>query len=141
MIVLACMVLIIVIQGHDFLSLYNSWNIYIIGIIGFRLYQNRRAIFGRGYSITMVIRVMVFNLLGALALGVVVAYVMTWQHGLAFDMILATLPVLAVLIFGSQLDLIRIWTCRGNRKLERSTPKKPFILQSQYYSVSTHESS
>ncbi|KAG6819261.1 hypothetical protein H0H93_013617 [Arthromyces matolae] len=42
------------------------------GVIGVRLYQNRRIISGSGQSITMVIRVMIFSLLGALALGLVV---------------------------------------------------------------------
>ncbi|KAF8067919.1 hypothetical protein FPV67DRAFT_1449507 [Lyophyllum atratum] len=76
----------------------------IAGVIGVRLYQNRGIISGSSQSVTMVIRVMIFSLLGALALGVAVAYVITWKHDQAFDMILASLPVLAFLIFGSQLE-------------------------------------
>jgi len=124
MVVLACMVLIIVIQG----------------IIAVRLYRNRSVISGCGKSITMVIRVMLFSILGALALGVAVAYVITWQHDQAFDMILASLPLLAFLIFGSQLDLIRIWTCRGNRNRNPRFQEKKLQLHSKYASVSTQDS-
>jgi len=121
LVVLSCMVLIVAIQG----------------IIALRLFRNRRMISGSSQSITMALRVMVFSIIGALALGVAVAYVITWQHDQAFDMILASLPVLALLIFGSQLDLIRIWTCRPHRT--STITEKPLIL-SRYSAVSSNES-
>jgi hypothetical protein len=51
-----------------------SYSLLKIGIIALRLYRNRHIISGSGQSITMAIRVMVFSVLGALALG----YVFFW---------------------------------------------------------------
>ncbi|KAF9458171.1 hypothetical protein BDZ94DRAFT_1271413 [Collybia nuda] len=118
LVVVSCMVLIIAIQG----------------IIALRLYRNRHIISGSSHSVTMAIRVMVFSLLGALALGVAVAYVITWQHDQVFDMILASLPVIAVLIFGTQMDLVHVWMCR------RRVIKKHSRPISQYAAVASLES-
>jgi hypothetical protein len=121
LVVVCCMVLIVALQG----------------VIALRLYRNRSIISGSSQSVTMVARVMIFSLLGALALGVAVAYVVTYQHDQAFDMILASLPVLAFLIFGTQLDLVRVWMCHRDPK---PPTEKPLLLHSQYSSVSTRES-
>jgi len=118
LIVAGCMVLIVI----------------ALSVIGKRLYRNRRAISGSSQSFALVARVMIFSLLGVLALGVAIAYVMTAKHGQAFDIILACLPVLAVLVFGSQLDLIRTWTCQA-----QIIPRRDKAVQSQYSSVSTQE--
>lgn len=124
LIVVCCTVLIVALQG----------------VIALRLYQNRGIISGSSQSVTMVIRVMIFSLLGALALGVAVAYVITWKHDQAFDMLLASLPVLAFLIFGSQLDLLRVWTCRRNPNRRTRAAEKPLLLHNRYSSVDTHYS-
>ncbi|RDB27488.1 hypothetical protein Hypma_003845 [Hypsizygus marmoreus] len=120
LIVMCCMVLIVGQQG----------------VIGVRLYRNRRMLSGCG-QVTMVARIMLFSLLGVLALGVAIAYVMTSKHGQVFDIILASLPVLAVFIFGSQLDILRIWMCRRRKS---SSHEKLFTPHSKYSSVSTEES-
>ncbi|GLB38954.1 hypothetical protein LshimejAT787_0601160 [Lyophyllum shimeji] len=108
------------------------------GIIALRLYRNRTVISGCSQSVTMAIRVMVFSLVGALALGVAIAYVVTYQHDQAFDMILASLPVMAFLIFGSQPDLARVWMCRRDRTCQ-AAEKSLLLSHSQYSSVSTQE--
>jgi len=108
--------------------------IVALGVIGKRLYRNRNVIKGSNQSFALVARVMVFSLLGVLALGVAVAYVMTSKHGQAFDIILACLPVLAVLVFGSQMDLLRTLMCQGQRL---PIPEKS--LHSPYSSVSTQD--
>jgi len=80
----------------------------IQGYIGLRLFRNRTLFQDRQLK-TMAIRVMVFSLLGALGLGVGVAYVLFSKEGPAFDIMLAFLPACGVLIFGSHSDLINVW--------------------------------
>jgi len=80
----------------------------IEGYIGLRLLRNRKLLQDRQLK-TMAIRVMVFSLLGALGLGVGIAYVLFSKQGTAFDIIMAFLPACGVSIFGSHSDLINVW--------------------------------
>jgi len=83
--------------------------VVIEGEIAFKLHRYGKLIFGSGESITMVIRVLVFSSLGVLSLVMAVAWVIAYSHDQAFDIILALLPVSAFLVFGSQMDLVRVW--------------------------------
>ncbi|KAJ7044840.1 hypothetical protein C8F04DRAFT_598139 [Mycena alexandri] len=97
----------------------------IEGYIGLRLLRNRKLLQDRQLK-TMAIRVMVFSLLGALGLGVGIAYVLFSKQGPAFDIIMAfrtiyfsyktqftdvryAVPACGVSIFGSHSDLINVW--------------------------------
>ncbi|KAJ7179645.1 hypothetical protein C8R46DRAFT_646150 [Mycena filopes] len=80
----------------------------IEGYIGVRLFRNRTLLQDRPLM-TMAIRVMVFSLLGALGLGIGIAYVLFSKQGPAFDIIMALLPAVGVLVFGSHSDLINVW--------------------------------
>jgi len=105
-------------------------------IIGLSLYRNRSVITGSGNAIRMVLRVMLFSLLGAVGLGVGIAFIVTWEHGPAFDLIMAALPVSGVIIFGSQMDLISVWMFWKPRRVESRPPspgldsfKEKFMLK------------
>lgn len=112
MVVVCCSVLIVAIQG----------------MIATKLYKKRGIISRSGQSFTMVVRVMVFSLLGALALGAGVAHAITVHHDQPFDMILACVPVLATIVFGSQLDLVYVWICHKKRT---SSIEKPLMTSTQ----------
>ncbi|KAK0439337.1 hypothetical protein EV421DRAFT_855479 [Armillaria borealis] len=55
------------------------------------------------------VRVMTFGLVGLLALIVSAIYVFTNRQGSAFDIVLALVPNFGVVIFGSQVDIMRVW--------------------------------
>jgi len=73
------------------------------------LFKNRKVIAGSVISLTMTFRVMFFTFAGGLGFVVSVVYVLSWKPGAEFDIVLAIIPVLALMIFGSQLDLMRSW--------------------------------
>jgi len=80
----------------------------IEGYIGTRLIRSRNILKDR-QLIKMALRVMIFSLLGALGLGVGIAYVLFSKQGPVFDILLALLPASGIIIFGSHMDLIRVW--------------------------------
>ncbi|KAJ7499476.1 hypothetical protein FB451DRAFT_39763 [Mycena latifolia] len=80
----------------------------IEGYIGIRLFRSRKLLKDRQLT-TMALRVMIFSLLGALGLGVGVAYVLYSKQGPVFDILLALLPICGVIIFGTHMDLINVW--------------------------------
>ncbi|KIY66219.1 hypothetical protein CYLTODRAFT_491641 [Cylindrobasidium torrendii FP15055 ss-10] len=75
--------------------------------------------------ISLSIRILVFALLGVLAIGLALVFVFVKYHGPVINIILATLPVFAAIIFGSQQDIIDVWRAllHGRRpvKAEYST--------------------
>ncbi|TFK41759.1 hypothetical protein BDQ12DRAFT_720573 [Crucibulum laeve] len=107
--------------------------------LAFRLYRNQQTITSGSHWRTTVIRVMVFSFLGVLALAVAVAYAITSQHDQAFDLLLASLPVLAVLIFGTQMDLVRVWAFWRYYTLVPVQSNKSLLSMRSYASVPTQE--
>ncbi|KAJ7283255.1 hypothetical protein C8J57DRAFT_1291946 [Mycena rebaudengoi] len=84
----------------------------IEGYIGICLFRNR-TLLRSGPTTRMALRVIIFSLIGALCLGVGVAYVLYSKQGPVFDIILASIPVSGVLIFGSQAVRISLLFIRG----------------------------
>ncbi|KAK7061280.1 hypothetical protein R3P38DRAFT_2828586 [Favolaschia claudopus] len=80
----------------------------IQGYIGVRLFKNRHLLQDRRLA-AMAIRIMIFSLLGALALGIGFAYVLFSAQGPEFDIITALLPIGSVIIFGTHFDLFDVW--------------------------------
>jgi len=70
-------------------------------MVGVSLHRSRSAIDGSGSAIKMVIRVIIFTLLGTVGLGIGVVYVLIWEQGQALDLIMAAAPVSAFIVFGS----------------------------------------
>jgi len=84
----------------------------LLSVLGYRIIRNRRHMLKEGRKFAMFFRVVAFSFIGIMALVLAVSFVITNDHDGVFDMLLASVPLLATLIFGSQLDLLRIWTCR-----------------------------
>jgi len=80
----------------------------IEGYIATCLIRNRNLLKDRQLS-AMAVRVIVFSVLGALGLGVGIAYELYSIPGASFDIIMATLPLGGFLIFGTQMDLVNVW--------------------------------
>jgi len=80
----------------------------IEGYIAIRLIRNRNLLKDRQLS-AMAVRVIIFSALGALGLGVGIAYELYSIPGASFDVIMATIPAGGVLIFGTQTDLVNVW--------------------------------
>lgn len=85
-------------------------SIVVEAAIGYHLYKQRREILGSGYSMAMALRVMSFSICAAVGLGLSVAWIVASIHGQVFEMVLAVLPIAVVIIFGTQMDLINVWT-------------------------------
>ncbi|KAF9071787.1 hypothetical protein BDP27DRAFT_1361468 [Rhodocollybia butyracea] len=58
---------------------------------------------------SMMIRIFVFSVFGVVALILSVFFVATIHHGAALNVVVSFLPVVAVLIFGTQTDLLGVW--------------------------------
>ncbi|KAJ6516447.1 hypothetical protein C8R45DRAFT_245052 [Mycena sanguinolenta] len=78
------------------------------GYVATRLFRNRNLLQDRRFA-AMVVRVMIFSLLGAFALGIGFTYVLFYKQAPVFDISTALLPVGAVIIFGTHLDLFNVW--------------------------------
>ncbi|KAK0203932.1 hypothetical protein DFS33DRAFT_845524 [Desarmillaria ectypa] len=74
-----------------------------------QLYRNRRRLGSSTEYVAAAVRVVTFGLVGLLALVVSAIYVFTNRQDAEFDIILALLPNFAVVIFGSQADIVRVW--------------------------------
>jgi len=82
----------------------------IESVIVYQLYRNRRVASGKGYSMGMPIRVIIFSFMAVVALALAIAWLSASKRGQEFEMILAILPVAAGIIFGSQRDFIQAWS-------------------------------
>ncbi|KAK7059839.1 hypothetical protein R3P38DRAFT_3168291 [Favolaschia claudopus] len=60
-------------------------------------------------SLSIIMRVVIFTIFGTLAIGVSGVFVFSDAHGAALNIVLAILPVTAVVVFATQKDIIRVW--------------------------------
>ncbi|KAF9525217.1 hypothetical protein CPB83DRAFT_859956 [Crepidotus variabilis] len=74
-----------------------------------RLYQNRKIMEWKSTTIAMTLRGLLFSLIGLITVMAAMAFIITSSHNLNFDIILAMLPVLAFVVFGTQNDLLMVW--------------------------------
>ncbi|KAF7318369.1 hypothetical protein HMN09_00345700 [Mycena chlorophos] len=61
------------------------------------------------HSLSITIRVLIFTLFGILAISLSAVFVFSNSHGAAINVVIATLPVIAVIIFASQKDILLVW--------------------------------
>ncbi|KAL4263146.1 hypothetical protein AB1N83_004894 [Pleurotus pulmonarius] len=80
-----------------------------------------------GMPCSFVIRVLVFSAVGGLVLVLTMVYVVSDGGGTTADFIMASLPLTSSLIFGTQEDLIRVWTFW---RLPRPMPVMPIRKRS-----------
>jgi len=100
-------VTMLIYQGLTFTVLYRNW-------LAFRRLQVSPK--NKNLSLSMIIRVSVYSFLPILALGLSVeAVILTTSSGLA-QIATATLPGLAALIFGSQKDILSVFSCQRKQK-------------------------
>jgi len=59
--------------------------------------------------LSMMFRVFLFSVFGIFALGLSIFFFFTVHHGAALNIVVAFIPVMAVCVFGSQKDLLRVW--------------------------------
>ncbi|CAK5282337.1 unnamed protein product [Mycena citricolor] len=61
------------------------------------------------HSFSIMIRVMVFTLIGLLAVSIGALFVFSSNHGPAMNIVLAAMPFVSAVIFASQRDIISVW--------------------------------
>ncbi|KAF7338817.1 hypothetical protein MSAN_02204400 [Mycena sanguinolenta] len=77
--------------------------------IGIALRRNWRTFKRTSNSLSIILRVMIFTVLGILAITLSGIFVFSNSHGAALNIVFATLPVTAVIIFATQKDIIGVW--------------------------------
>ncbi|KAJ7742157.1 hypothetical protein DFH07DRAFT_836879 [Mycena maculata] len=60
-------------------------------------------------SLSIILRVVVFAMVGILAIGLSAIFVFSSSHGAGLNIVFATLPVVAVIVFSTQMDIINVW--------------------------------
>ncbi|KAJ7669484.1 hypothetical protein DFH06DRAFT_1181310 [Mycena polygramma] len=61
------------------------------------------------HSLSIIIRVMIFTMFGILAIALSAIFVFSENHGAALNIVFATMPVTAVVVFSTQRDIIGVW--------------------------------
>ncbi|KAK0239024.1 hypothetical protein EDD85DRAFT_951237 [Armillaria nabsnona] len=77
--------------------------------VAVQLYRNRRRLGHDTLYVTAAIRVIFFGIVGFLGFVISAVYIITWNQGPGFDIILALVPNFGVVIFGSQADILHAW--------------------------------
>jgi len=88
------------------------------------------------HSFAMIIRVVLFTIMGGLTITVNLIYIMHTKHGAVPNIFIAILPVISVIIFGSQLDIFRVWMFWRRQSQEpwpvsKNAHLRPLLTQSQ----------
>ncbi|KAJ7474429.1 hypothetical protein B0H11DRAFT_2182674 [Mycena galericulata] len=60
-------------------------------------------------SLSIILRVMIFTVFGMLAITLSGVFVFSDNHGAGLNIVFATMPVVAVLVFSTQRDIINVW--------------------------------
>jgi len=60
-------------------------------------------------SMSIILRVVVFTLIGVLAISLSALFVFSSNHGPGVNIALAAMPVIAVLVFATQKDILAVW--------------------------------
>lgn len=79
--------------------------------LAFRIYRSSHIMTRGSPCLTTALRGMLFSVIGVLTVFVAIALAITQAQSLTLDIILASLPTLALVVFGSQHDLIYSWFC------------------------------
>ncbi|KAF8198473.1 hypothetical protein BJ912DRAFT_951501 [Pholiota molesta] len=74
-----------------------------------KLYQSIRFLKSNPQSTATTIRGIAFTLLGFISLVLAIMFILLDKNDLAFDIVLSTFPVLALLVFGTQKDMFHAW--------------------------------
>ncbi|CAA7268905.1 unnamed protein product [Cyclocybe aegerita] len=77
--------------------------------LALRLYMNPQIMRQNSHSVATMLRVLVFALLGVVMAIVAIVFAITGEQDLPLDIVLSIIPFLALLVFGTQKDLIQAW--------------------------------
>ncbi|KAF8157153.1 hypothetical protein B0H34DRAFT_489316 [Crassisporium funariophilum] len=83
--------------------------IFVQGYLAVRLYSNPKAVTRNGHSVATTMRGLMFSFIGLATLIIALIFTITGQSTMLLDIVLATFPVLALLVFGTQKDLFQAW--------------------------------
>ncbi|KAJ7096149.1 hypothetical protein C8R44DRAFT_889863 [Mycena epipterygia] len=61
------------------------------------------------HSMSITLRVIIFTMFGILAIALSGIFVFTESHGAALNIVFAAMPVVAVIVFSTQKDIISVW--------------------------------
>ncbi|KAJ7093454.1 hypothetical protein B0H15DRAFT_158926 [Mycena belliarum] len=86
-------------------------------------------------SLSIIIRVMIFTVLGILAIGVSGVFVFSGSHGAGLNIVFSAMPVVAVVVFATQLDILSVWM------FWKKPAEKPLLAASSASSSSVSRSS
>lgn len=75
------------------------------------------------YSLSMALRVAAFTFVGFLSIALSMVFLLMTHHGSELNIVISILPVSAVLVFGTQADLIRVWM------FWKPKPPPPFTME------------
>ncbi|KAF5363065.1 hypothetical protein D9758_012662 [Tetrapyrgos nigripes] len=91
-------------------------------LIIFALRRNWPAFKVRKNTMSMIIRVFGFSIFGVFALILSLFFIFTIHHGADLNIVVATIPVAALLIFGSQRDLLNVYLSLIRLKKPSASP-------------------
>jgi hypothetical protein len=75
-------------------------------------------------ALSMVLRVVAFTFVGILAIALSMVFFFMIHHGADLNIVISIVPVSAVLIFGTQADLLRVWMFWKKRPIPNATEKQ-----------------
>ncbi|KAJ7791358.1 hypothetical protein B0H14DRAFT_2935721 [Mycena olivaceomarginata] len=87
-------------------------------------------------SLSIILRVMIFTVFGILAITLSGIFVFSGSHGAALNIVFATMPVVAVVVFATQKDIIGVWMFWRPRP-EQDAEAKTFASSSRSSSASS----
>ncbi|KAJ7137654.1 hypothetical protein C8R46DRAFT_1137811 [Mycena filopes] len=61
------------------------------------------------HSLAIILRVVIFTVFGVLAISLSGIFVFSNNHGAALNVVFATMPVTAVIVFSTQKDILSVW--------------------------------
>ncbi|KAK0489062.1 hypothetical protein IW261DRAFT_392710 [Armillaria novae-zelandiae] len=108
-------------------ALATAGVIIISVFVSVQLYRNRRRLGDDALLVTAAIRVILFGIIGFLGLVIAAVYVIKWDLGLEFDIILALVPNFGVVIFGSQADILRAWIALLKRRVTPASTRNLIV--------------
>lgn len=94
--------------------------VLLLMYLGFFIYKNADVRMDDTGLFATAARMIIFGAICFLMLAIALAYSTQSEHQGAFDIILSTMPILALLTFGSQKDLLDTWTfCKGRHRYSK----------------------
>ncbi|KAK0189056.1 hypothetical protein F5146DRAFT_693874 [Armillaria mellea] len=100
--------------------------VLISAFVAVQLYRNRSKLGPDALHVTTAIRIILFGIVGFLGFVISAVYIITWNQGPEFDIILALVPNFGVAIFGSQADILHAWVALPKRTV---TSARNLIIQ------------